>query len=96
MKWKDISLDDITKEYQIKILQLFEGKEDTHTFYGYSIKQWKEAFDEKSKMLEQRQLNNYLASQQLQIIRKTKAFRVERAAFKLLQGICDALKIEKP
>ena len=93
MKWGHILLIGITKEYQSKIISLMQTKPESKLWFGYTQKQWLDAFSAKDEYLQQLQKDNYEASLRIKQIKRNKEFRVERASYKILTGICKAFQI---
>ena len=87
MRWGGIPIAKINNSYRDKIIKKMR-KEPTKQWYGYTATQWITAFSAKSQVEAQTRQDNLLAIEQIAQIRRRKFYETNRAATKLLLGIC--------
>jgi len=87
MRWGGIPIARINNAYRDKLIKKMH-KEPTKQWYGYTSQQWIMAFNAKSQVEQQTRQDNLLAIEQIAQIRRRKFYETNRAATKLLLGIC--------
>jgi len=87
MLWAGIPIAKINNAYRDKLIKKMH-KEPTKQWYGYTTTQWITAFSAKSQVEAQTRQDNLLAIEQIAQIRRRKFYETNRAATKLLLGIC--------
>ena len=87
MRWGGIPIARINNSFRDKIIKKMR-KEPTKKWYGYTSQQWLIAFNAKAQVEQQTRADNLLAIEQIAQIRRRKFYETNRAATKLLLGIC--------
>lgn len=87
MRWAGIPIARINNAYRDKLIKKMH-KEPTKQWYGYTTNQWLAAFNAKSQVEAQTRQDNLLAIEQIAQMRRRKFYETNRAATKLLLGIC--------
>ena len=87
MRWANIPIARINNAYRDKLIKKMR-KEPTKQWYGYTTNQWLAAFNAKSQVEAQTRQDNLLAIEQIAQMRRRKFYENNRAATKLLLGIC--------
>ena len=87
MRWGGIPIARINNSFRDKIIKKCT-KEPTKQWYGYTSTQWIKAFNAKSEVEAQTRQDNLLAIEQIAQMRRRKFYETNRAATKLLLGIC--------
>jgi len=87
MRWAGIPIARINNAYRDKLIKKMH-KEPTKQWYGYTSQQWIMAFNAKSEVEQQTRQDNLLAIEQIAQMRRRKFYETNRAATKLLLGIC--------
>jgi ribonuclease HII len=87
MRWAGIPIAKINNAYRDKLIKKMH-KEPTKQWYGYTTTQWITAFNAKSQVEQQTRQDNLLAIEQIAQMRRRKFYETNRAATKLLLGIC--------
>jgi hypothetical protein len=87
MRWGGIPIARINNSFRDKIIKKCI-KEPTKQWYGYTTTQWITAFNAKSQVEAQTRADNLLAIEQIAQMRRRKFYETNRAATKLLLGIC--------
>ena len=87
MRWGGIPIARINNSFRDKIIKKCT-KEPTKQWYGYNTQQWLAAFNAKAQVEQQTRQDNLLAIEQIAQMRRRKFYETNRAATKLLLGIC--------
>ena len=87
MRWGGIPIARINNSFRDKIIKKCT-KEPTKQWYGYTNTQWVNAFNAKTQVEQQTRADNLLAIEQIAQMRRRKFYETNRAATKLLLGIC--------
>jgi hypothetical protein len=93
MRWNNVPLAKITNTYKSKILAILPKRK---IWYGYTAEQWRAAFKFKEDAEKQTRQDNIKAAHELIMRRRRKEFELQRATYRLLDGICKALEINNP
>jgi len=94
MRWNNIPISKINKIHEVKIMNKLKKVDPTTKWYGYSVKEWVDAFKAKSTAEEQCHNDNMVAAEQLAQIRRRKEYENNRVVFKLLSNICKAAHLD--
>lgn len=90
MRWNGIPLAKINNTYKGKILARIHTRKE---WYGHSSEMWKQAFIAKEEAEKKCREDNIKAAHELIQKRRREEFELQRACYKLLDGICRALNI---
>tara|TARA_R110000868_G_scaffold37331_1_gene132220 strand:- start:2408 stop:2692 length:285 start_codon:yes stop_codon:yes gene_type:complete len=94
MRWNNIPISKVNKIHESKILGKLQKVDPTIKWYGYSVKEWVDAFKAKNTAEEECYNNNIVATEQLAQLRRRKEYENNRIAFKLLINICKAASLD--
>jgi len=90
MRWNGVPLAKINNTYKSKILARIHTRKE---WYGHSTQKWLDAFKFKEDAEKQCREDNLKSAHELIMRRRRKEFELQRACYKLLDGICKALEI---
>lgn len=93
MRWNNVPLARINNTYKSKIIAALPKRK---IWYGYTAEQWRAAFKFKEDAEKQTRENNLKAAHELIQMRRRKEFELQRATYRLFDGICKALDIVEP
>jgi len=93
MRWNNVPLAKINNTYKSKIIATLPKRK---IWYGYTAEQWRAAFKFKEDAEKECRENNIKAAHELIQMRRRKEFELQRATYKLFDGICRALNIVNP
>lgn len=88
MRWGGIPIAKINNSFRDKIIKKCTKGPTTKLWYGYTSQQWVNAFNAKAQVEQQTRQDNLLAIEQIAQMRRRKFYETNRAATKLLLGIC--------
>lgn len=94
MRWNNIPISKINKIHEIKIMNKLKKVDPTTKWYGYSVKEWVDAFKAKNTAEEQCHQDNMIAAEQLAQLRRRRQYENDRVVFKLLNNICKAAHLD--
>lgn len=90
MRWNGIPLAKINNTFKSKIISKLHTRKE---WYGHTAEQWLKAFEFKTQAEQSCREDNIKAAHELTQMRRRKEFELQRASYKLLDGICRALNI---
>ena len=88
MRWGGIPIAKINNSFRDKIIKKCTKGPTTKLWYGHTSQQWVNAFNAKAQVEAQTRQDNLLAIEQIAQMRRRKFYENNRAATKLLLGIC--------
>lgn len=88
MRWGGIPIARINNSFRDKIIKKCTKGPTTKLWYGHTSQQWVNAFNAKAQVEAQTRQDNLLAIEQIAQMRRRKFYETNRAATKLLLGIC--------
>lgn len=88
MRWGGIPIAKINNSFRDKIIKKCTKGPATKLWYGHTSQQWINAFNAKAQVEAQTRQDNLLAIEQIAQMRRRKFYETNRAATKLLLGIC--------
>ena len=88
MRWGGIPIAKINNSFRDKIIKKCTKGPTTKLWYGHTSQQWVNAFNAKAQVEAQTRQDNLLAIEQIAQMRRRKFYETNRAATKLLLGIC--------